>query len=314
MLTNYSVSSKAAPIAEILQHTGLVDEYVEYPLNLRNPFALLALRKRIALLKQDVLVYLTPARGRLKAFRDALFFRSCGIKRIIGVPYTAAQQKRQPLGNGMFEFEGARLLRCIETLGIETSSSTQAYDLAIAPSEEAEADALLGVLSDAPIIAISIGAKWDVKDWGQDNWKQLIPELAARFPGWGLVMLGAAVERERSEELGGLWRGQVINLCGSVSVRISAAVLTRSKLYIGHDSGPMHLAAAVGTPCVAIFSSQNLPGEWYPQGPDHRVIYHSIACGGCGLEICIERNKACIRSISVAEVLDTVVALAATVG
>jgi len=93
-----------------------------------------------------------------------------------------------------------------------------------------------------------------------------------------------------------------VNLCGQVSVRESAALLAHARLYLGHDSGPMHLAAAVGTPCVAVFSSRNLPGEWFPYGTQHRMLYQAIWCQGCGLEVCIERNKACIRSITVDQV------------
>jgi ADP-heptose:LPS heptosyltransferase len=72
----------------------------------------------------------------------------------------------------------------------------------------------------------------------------------------------------------------------------------------------MHLAAAVGTPCVAIFSSQNLPGEWFPYGKIHKVLYRDIECGGCRLTICIEREKACIRSISVEDVFNATSELA----
>src|SRR5919106_1776569 len=128
----------------------------------------------------------------------------------------------------------------------------------------------------------------------------------ARLPEWGLAMLGAADERARSDALAANWPGNRANLCGRLTVRESAAALTRARIYLGHDSGPMHLAAAVGTPCVAVFSSRNLPGEWFPYGDRHRVLYHSISCQGCRLEVCVERQKACIRSITVDQVARSV--------
>jgi ADP-heptose:LPS heptosyltransferase len=118
-----------------------------------------------------------------------------------------------------------------------------------------------------------------------------------------LVLLGADVERHRSQVLLDQWRGAGLNLCGRLSVRESAAVLSRARLFCGHDSGPLHLAAAVGTPCVAVFSSRNLPGVWFPYGSQHEVIYHRIDCEGCQREVCPDRNKECIRSITVDEVL-----------
>ena len=69
----------------------------------------------------------------------------------------------------------------------------------------------------------------------------------------------------------------------------------------------MHLAAAVGTRCVAVFSARNLPGVWFPFGADHRVIYHDVPCKGCGLETCMKFEKRCITSVSVDEVFSTVV-------
>jgi ADP-heptose:LPS heptosyltransferase len=71
----------------------------------------------------------------------------------------------------------------------------------------------------------------------------------------------------------------------------------------------MHLASAVGTPCVAIFSARNLPGQWFPARRGHRVIYHKTDCFGCMLETCVAERKRCILSITVDEVFDVVTQL-----
>ena len=72
-----------------------------------------------------------------------------------------------------------------------------------------------------------------------------------------------------------------MNLCGLLNPRESAAALKMAKIFVGHDSGPMHLAASVGIPCVAIFSARNKPGVWFPYGNQHKVVYHPIDCYGC---------------------------------
>jgi ADP-heptose:LPS heptosyltransferase len=64
----------------------------------------------------------------------------------------------------------------------------------------------------------------------------------------------------------------------------------------------MHLAAAVGTPCVAIFAARSLPGQWFPLGEGHEVLYRRVECMGCGLDECIAERKRCIRGITVDEV------------
>jgi ADP-heptose:LPS heptosyltransferase len=98
----------------------------------------------------------------------------------------------------------------------------------------------------------------------------------------------------------------VVNLCGKLTPRQSAAALARVEIFLGHDSGPMHLAAAVGTPCVAVFAARNLPRQWFPVGSQHRVVYHRVECAGCGLETCIEQGKKCLVSIGVEEVFRVV--------
>jgi ADP-heptose:LPS heptosyltransferase len=100
-----------------------------------------------------------------------------------------------------------------------------------------------------------------------------------------------------------------VNLCGKLTPRESAAAFRRARLFIGHDSGPMHLAAAVQTPCVAIFAARNKPRVWFPYGSQHRVVYHQTECWGCGLETCIVERKRCLTSITVDEVVSEIAAV-----
>jgi heptosyltransferase-3 len=265
------------------------------------------LRHRIRDLRPQVLVYLAAPRGRLRAWRDVLFFRCCGIRRLIGVPHTRDLAQVRRLDDDSYEYEGARLARCVAALGDARLDDLASFDLALTDEETAAAHAALAGLGDGRrLIAASVGAKVDVKDWGDANWAALLRALRAARPGWGLVMMGSVDEWERSGRLLEHWGGDAINLCGRLSVRESAAMLARCRLFIGHDSGPMHLAAAVKTTCVAIFSSRNLPGEWFPQGMGHRVLYRQMDCQGCRLVICEDRAKACIQSITVDEVLANV--------
>jgi len=311
MLTNFNEGHKAAPMASLLEGTGLVHGYLEYPVGMRDFGGFVGLRRDIHSFRPDVLVYLAAPRGRLKAWRDALFFRACGINRLIGVPYRADQQRPLQIGDGKYEYEGERIMRCLEALGTARLDAPDAFDLGLSDAEHRAAVSALGSLADGrPLLVASVAAKVDVKEWGDANWAELVARLGKRLPGWGLGMLGVADERDRSESLLAGWPGGRVNLCGRLSVRESAAVLTQAQVYLGHDSGPMHLAAAVGTPCVAVFSSRNLPGEWFPHGSHHRVLYHPISCQGCKLDVCIELNKRCIRSIRVDEVESSVLDLA----
>ncbi len=112
------------------------------------------------------------------------------------------------------------------------------------------------------------------KDWGEANWSTLLRGLAARADGRGLVFVGAREDSERAEQLRAVWNsGPVVDLCGRLSPRESAAALLHADLFIGHDSGPMHLADAVGVPCIGLLGSYNRPKMWHPCGAQTRIIH-----------------------------------------
>jgi ADP-heptose:LPS heptosyltransferase len=90
--------------------------------------------------------------------------------------------------------------------------------------------------------------------------------------------------------------------------------MKHANVYLGHDSGPIHLAAAAGVPCVGIYTAKNPAGQWFPYGNKHRVLFHDVPCAGCRLSECTVYAKRCITSITVAEVLGAVEDLPLRVG
>ncbi len=86
LLTNVPVSGKAAPMLEILDHTGTVDEVLEYPVGSRSPSAILSLVRRLRGRDFDLAVHLAAARGWGASVRDLAFLKLAGAKRVVGVP------------------------------------------------------------------------------------------------------------------------------------------------------------------------------------------------------------------------------------
>lgn len=314
MLTNMPVNVKAPPAAAILEHTGLVQGYIRYAVGTRSPDELLRLWWTVWRWRPDVLVYLGPVRGVEAAKRDQRFFKLCGIRRMIGVPVTDDMQRNLwQEAEKALEPEAARLSRNISELGDARLDDPASWDLRLTNDEKARADAALGPVAGMAMIAVSVGTKVQSKDWGRENWRALLGSVAARYPGFGLALSGAPEESEASEFAAQQWReaggGPVVNLCGKLTPRESAAAFCRARLFVGHDSGPMHLAVAVQTPCVAIFAARNKPRVWFPYGNQHRVVYHQTECWGCGLETCIIERKRCLTSISVDEVVAEIAAV-----
>jgi ADP-heptose:LPS heptosyltransferase len=141
------------------------------------------------------------------------------------------------------------------------------------------------------------------KDWGQENWRGLLSRLTRELPEHGLVLIGANEESAAATYASAEWRGPVVNLCG-LPPRETAAVLRDVELFLGPDSGQMHMAAAYRVPCAIVFASRIRRGHWFPTGEGHQVVYHKVECSLCNLQECIVNQRKCIMSISVEEMAD----------
>jgi ADP-heptose:LPS heptosyltransferase len=161
-------------------------------------------------------------------------------------------------------------------------------------------------LNDSQLcIAISPFAKQKHKCWPIENYRELGYALLSRFPGARLIVVGGPEDETLGDFLAKAWGEESVNFAGRASILQSAEIMRRCKLFIGNDSGPSHLAAAVGIPVVTIFSSFVFPELWRPWGPKSRIIRHSVPCEFCFTEDgkCPKGTNACLEKISVDEVL-----------
>jgi len=308
LLTNKRVMAKAAALEAILGNNYFFNRIINYPVGTRNLQILLGIIKQIRALKIDTVVNISPTRSKKALLRDKLFFKAAGISNLIGFDagiedLTVCIDPK----TGMNEWEAKRLARRIKVLGDIDLDDENNWDMCLTRQEMEAAGACLDKLVPyAQILAISLGTKNQSNDWGIHNWEHLLSKLSGLLSGWQLVVIGAADEVTTAEKCITAWGDNAINLCGKTTPRVSAALLKNAALFIGHDSGPIHLAAAVGTPCVGIYSARNMPGQWFPKGKNNQLLYNLPECAGCGLEVCIVQQKKCILSIKVDEVVQAV--------
>ena len=306
LLTNIPVQSKAPSAQAILEGSGLVDGYLSYPLKTRSPRTLLRLWWQIRRFNPQMLVYLMASRGDRALRRDEKFFRFCGIQRMIGLPWGELAQYGYDSRTGLWESEAERLLRCIRdgvgSVDVDVNDLS-CWDLRLTPAERERAVQKLSALEGKPFVLVAIGGKIQTTDWGSENWKALLGHLSVHMPGHALVMSGAKEDRDGSAIASSTWKGRVLNLCGQLTPRETAAVANSAELFLGRDSGPKYLAAVGGVPCAIVYSARNLPGVWFPPGSMHRNVVHNVDCGNCQLDVCIEQGKKCIASITVNEML-----------
>ena len=304
LLTNKPVASKAAPAEAVLGTGYFFDEVLDYPVGTRNPLVLVALMSKLRRLRLDGVFNLAEFRSDRATLRDRTFFRLTGARHLYGFDLAVEDRTAVPHPvTGEVEWEAARIARRVEPIAQAHLAQPEFWDLRLTDQEASTAHNLLAPLASRDkILALSTGTKVQAKHWGVRNWIELSSRLSKRLPGWTALFLGSPEEVSESAACAEAWSGPSLNLCGSCSPRVSAAVLKHCQLFIGHDSGPMHLAACVGTPCVAIFSARNLPRQWFPRGDLNQIIYNKTDCAGCGLEVCILEKKKCLSGISVDQV------------
>ena len=281
--------------------SGLVHGYMRYSVGTRNPLELLRLAAEIRRFAPDVVVYLMPIRPWRAIKRDRQFFRVAGVKRVIGIAAEHQMKPRFYAATGLFEREAVRLARMIAGLGDAKPAELANWDLVLNEQEHQAADEALGSLREFPLIVCGPGTKMPSKDWGQDNWRVLLGRIDAMYPGHALALVGAMEEFDFAEHAARQWTGPWVNLCGRLGPRETAAMLANARIFLGPDSGPMHLAASVGVPCVIPFAGVWPAGVWFPQGIMNQIVYHKTSCSPCSLEKCNVEGHPCLTSISVAE-------------
>lgn len=305
VLTNKPASPLAPHLANVLEGSGLVDSFLDYPLGLRSGKGLIELRQRIQGVGARHLIYLAAPRGLPNILRDIFFFRMCGIAKITGAP--VARQDRTVVfdhSKSLFEWEAVRLARRLASLGNVDLDDASAWDLGLSSAEIASAHEQLarhGV--SGKCFCVGVGTKQPTNDWGEQNWVSLLQRLGQEHPDAGLAFIGADSDIPRAAKCAQSWQGPVANLCGLLTPRQSAAILKHAKLFVGHDSGPMHLAGAVGVPITALFSANNYPGLWYPRGQHNEILFPGTKSPDFQR---VSSGQSIIRNITVDDVLHAV--------
>lgn len=275
LLTNKPVSPAAPRMLDILRGSDLVHDAIEYEVGTRSPKVLMGLWLRLRRLHPEALVYLAATRGAGTLRRDLAFFRACGIGQIIGAPTDPDLLHNRVGPDGEEEYECARLARCLAPLGPVDLDDAAQWRLGLTQREIEDADHALHPLGGRLFVAINMGGKAEVNDWGHANWRALLTRLARRFDDIRWVFVGAPTDIERADDLVAIRPSHMLNICGKLSIRGTAAALGRARLFAGHDSGPLHLAAASAVPCVGVFSDLNKAHKWFPYGARHRILYPS---------------------------------------
>lgn len=194
-----------------------------------------------------------------------------------------------------------RELMLLETLGIPCQEVI--FDFPIGDDCLKQAEALLlesGVDLQRPLVAINPMTTWSTKHWYADRFAKVADQLCAM--GLTVVFTGGHHDLSDIETILAGMTGQAINMAGKTTLKTLAAIYQKAALVITTDTGPMHLAAAVGTPVVALFGPT---AQWRtgPYGSKHQIVRLETPCGPCFKRVCPLGTRACMSDLTVDAVL-----------
>lgn len=187
-------------------------------------------------------------------------------------------------------------------LGYDTEQPD--FFIPVEECNETRVDSLLtahGIDSAKPFVAVSPVAFWETKLWQNDKFTRLCDRIVTEMKT-GVVFTGGTAD-EIIEQIRSRMTAPSVSLEGQTTLKDLAYLYKRASLVVTTDSGPMHIAAAVGTPTVALFGPTD-PSRTGPYGEGHVVIRRDLHCSPCFLKKC--DSMQCMKEITAEEVFDAV--------
>ncbi len=163
----------------------------------------------------------------------------------------------------------------------------------------------LKVPADKPWVVLSPGASCPSKRWPAWKFGTLAERIAKNYHA-AVLGVGTDADRPAMEKIKANMTAPFYDLSGHLSLGLLAALLQKSALLISNDSGPVHVASAVGTPVVSIFGRNQAglsPRRWKPLGEKSKVVWKDVGCNPCLAHAC-QINFLCLDVISEQDVLN----------
>jgi heptosyltransferase-3 len=218
--------------------------------------------------------------------------RGAWLARLLGARYSVAPAMPRrgrfwrksfthfyPLVGGGRRHQVELNLDALRRIGVQPGPQERAVQFVPGPAAERRVDELI----EGEFVHVHPASRWHFKCWPAEKNAELIDRLAA--DGHRVVLTSAPDEVAFIEHIVKQTASRPLSLAGKLSIKELGALTRRAKLFVGVDSMPMHLAAAMGTPTVALFGPSG-ENEWGPWNVERRVVTTTHTCRPCGYDGC----------------------------
>ena len=208
--------------------------------------------------------------------------------------YTVTVRPRDPEAHAV-----DRYLQVLRALGVSPPTEPR-FELAAPEEARRRVEAALAQeLVAEPIVCVAPGARWETKRWPPERFAEVAERLAAGDDA-RVIVVGTAEDADLARVIGERVGERALDWTGRTSLVELVALFERSALVLTNDSGPMHLAAAVGTPLVAVFGPTN-PARTGPYSDRAAVVTSAAHCAPCYRRQC--DRLVCLHEVRVEDVL-----------
>ncbi len=313
LITNKPAKDYFVTSWDVLKYTNLIDHVIFYNKSDLKDILRLAYNIRTYGKKKILYYLISNSRSLGQSLRDYIFFKvMCGFNKILGINESIYKKIIKDKDGNLIkvEKESERLLKIIYKIhGLDYKKEYLPKAPLLSPSTEhyKKVKVLLKKMSsEAILIIVGHGAKTSAQMWQIERFRRLCELLINYNDKICIILVGTKEDYANGEYLRNGFENKIINLSGKTNIIESAAVISKCVLYIGNDSGTMHLAASMGIPCIGIFSARNNSGRWDPYGESNVILRKKVKCEGCSLAECTENNR-CLELISIEEVFESTI-------
>ncbi len=153
-----------------------------------------------------------------------------------------------------------------------------------------------------PFVVLHLGGNSLLRRWQVNHFAAVVKYIYTQY-NMPVAVVGIAAETPISIELQRLCECRIFDLTGELSLAQCGALLAKARLFIGNESGPLHIAAGVGCPTIGLFGP-GVPFVFYPK--DTHIFHFVLPCNPCNQRVCSQPNDWCMQHISVASVTNCI--------